>query len=220
MEHAHITIISTVVIAHLLALLSPGPDFMLVVKSAVKNSREKAIGVALGISIANGIYITLCIVGVGSLLAKSLIIMTILKLFGGLFLLYIAVMAMKTKKSDYRFLNEEIIVSNTQNRNSFVKEFLVGFGSGILNPKNIIFYLSIFSLVLTNKVGLGFKIGLGIWMTFIVFAWDGFIIYVLSKKEVKKMFSRFTFYIDKIAGTFLGFVGIKLIQSAVFKEKI
>lgn len=67
-----ISVITTVVIAHFLALISPGPDFLLVVRSALRNTRRRAIGVALGIALANGVYITLCIIGVGSAIAHSL----------------------------------------------------------------------------------------------------------------------------------------------------
>ena len=44
------TIFITVALAHFVALLSPGPDFLLVVKSAVRNKKQVAIGVALGIA--------------------------------------------------------------------------------------------------------------------------------------------------------------------------
>ncbi len=212
-------IITTVVVAHFLALISPGPDFLLIVKSAVRNTKSKAIGVALGISLANGIYIFLCIIGIGSILAASLVVMTVLKIFGGLFLVYVAYHALRSKKTDYTFVSSEHGDSDKVNRKSFGREFTTGFISGISNPKNIIFYLSLFSVVLTNEVSLGFKIGLGVWMTSVVFLWDTFIIFVLSQKSVKRVFGRIAFYIDKIAGTILGLVGIKLVESAIFEDK-
>jgi len=48
MDWALFSIFLTVAIAHFLALLSPGPDFVLVVKSAIKNGPKKSIGVAAG----------------------------------------------------------------------------------------------------------------------------------------------------------------------------
>jgi threonine/homoserine/homoserine lactone efflux protein len=212
-------IVTTVVVAHFLALVSPGPDFLLIVKSAVKNQKSKAIGVAFGIASANAIYIFLCIIGVGSILATSLIVMTTLKILGGLFLLYVAYHALKSKKSDYQFIAKETEQEALGITSSFWKEFITGFVSGISNPKNILFYLSLFSVVLTNDVGIGFKIGLGIWMTAAVFLWDTFIIYILSRKNVKAVFGRLAFFIDKIAGTILGIIGIKLVESAIFEDR-
>ena len=47
-----LSVFITVGLAHFLALLSPGPDFVLIVKSAIKNDSKDAIGVALGITFA------------------------------------------------------------------------------------------------------------------------------------------------------------------------
>jgi threonine/homoserine/homoserine lactone efflux protein len=212
-----VSIVATVVVAHLLALVSPGPDFLMVVRSSLRSRKADALGVAAGISLANGVYITLCIVGVGSLLAASLVLMTILKVAGGLFLLYVAFHALKSRKKDYQNLVAEG-GTEPRRRNSFFNEFLAGFVSGISNPKNVIFYLSLFSVVLTSDVGLVFKIGLGTWMTLAVFLWDAFVILILTRPRVRRVFSRVAFYLDKVAGTLLGFIGIKLIESAFVKE--
>ena len=218
MELGDLGVVVTVVAAHLIALLSPGPDFILVVKSGIRNTAKNAIGVAFGIASANAIYIILCLVGVGAILASSIVVMTPIKVLGGLFLTYIAFTALKSKRKDYDFINQSIDREN-RNQSSFLKEFNTGFLSGILNPKNPIFYLSLFSLVLDNHVSIWLKVGLGTWMTCLVFLWDAFIILVLSQEKVKRVFSRIAFYVDKLAGTILGLVGLKLFQSAVVQEK-
>ena len=128
------TIFITVALAHFVALLSPGPDFLLVVKSAVRNKKQVAIGVALGIASANAVYIALCLAGVGAILASSITIMTAIKFAGGVFLTYLAVMALKAKKSDYAFLIKSAEAEDTK-ESTLPKEFLIGFASGILNPQ-------------------------------------------------------------------------------------
>ncbi|WP_277422653.1 LysE family translocator [Photobacterium sanguinicancri] len=94
----------TVAVAHFLALLSPGPDFVIVVKSAIRNSGKNALGVALGIATANAVYIGLCLIGVGSILAASVPIMITLKVIGGLFLIYLAVQAIRARKGGMKIL--------------------------------------------------------------------------------------------------------------------
>lgn len=212
-------IMTTVVVAHFIALVSPGPDFLLVVRSAVRNTKSRALGVAFGISAANGVYITLCIVGVGAVLATSYVIMMALKIAGGLFLLYVAFLAIRSKRSDYAFISEENAQARPLEGNTFGKEFLTGFISGISNPKNILFYLSLFSVVLTSEVSIWFRIALGIWMTVLVFLWDAFIIFVLSQDRVRRVFSKIAFYVDKAAGSILGLIGLKLVESAVLEEQ-
>ncbi len=211
-------LVMTVVTAHFLALLSPGPDFMLIVKSGIRNGIRKAMGVSLGISCANGIYITLCIAGLGTFLAHSLLLLRALKAFGGVFLLYLALKALRAGKDDYPDLSAEDIPSLS--RTSFMKEFFTGFISGISNPKNLVFYLSLFAMVLTGGTGLPLKIGLGIWMTGMVLVWDSFILLILSRRHVRKTFSGAVFYVDKAAGTVIGLLGIKLILTAVYDSSI
>ncbi len=206
----------TVVIAHFLALLSPGPDFVLIVKSAVKHGDKKSMGVAAGIASANAVYISLCLIGVGAILASSVTLLMIMKILGGLFLIYLAMQAIRGKKSDYQILVLSG-TSQTQIQTTWAREFTTGFISGILNPKNLLFYLSLFTVILTEEVGMVFKICLGVWMTALVFAWDIFIIYVLSMPKVRRQFASYSYYIDKVTGVILAGIGFSIVKSAVIE---
>ncbi|MDV5169273.1 LysE family translocator [Photobacterium rosenbergii] len=206
----------TVAVAHFLALLSPGPDFVLVVKSAIRNKGKNAIGVAFGIALANAVYIGLCLIGVGSILAASVHIMIVLKVVGGLFLIYLAYHALKARKASYVNLDSEL-KSVPKHSGSFVYELVTGFMSGVLNPKNLLFYLSLFTVVLTNEVSFGFKLGLGIWMTLVVFLWDAAIIFLLSTHSVRKRFTKAAYYIDKVTGAILGLIGVSIVKSAIVR---
>ena len=209
------SIFITVALAHFLALLSPGPDFILVVKSAIRNKSKSAIGVAFGIALANAVYIGLCLIGVGSILAASIPIMITLKIIGGLFLIYLAYQALKARKSSYENLDAFENTGFRNHSNSFWLEFITGFMSGVLNPKNLLFYLSLFTVVLTNDVSFSFKLGLGIWMTAVVFLWDAAIIFLLSTQQIRKRFTKIAFYIDKVTGVLLGLIGITIVKSAI-----
>jgi len=215
MDMSLTSIFITVALAHFLALLSPGPDFLLIVKSAISNKTKNAIGVALGIAIANAVYIVLCLVGVGSILASSVPIMIALKIIGGLFLIYLAIQALKARKSSYQNIAVVEASNEPQQNKSFAFELATGFMSGILNPKNLLFYLSLFTVVLTNEVSLGFKISLGVWMTSVVFLWDAAIVLLLSTPKIRTRFTKMAFYIDKLTGAILGTIGITIVKSAI-----
>ncbi|WP_033930538.1 LysE family translocator [Vibrio cholerae] len=211
------SIFVTVAVAHFLALLSPGPDFVLVVKSAIRNKGKNAIGIAVGIALANAVYIGLCLVGVGSILAASVSIMIALKIVGGLFLIYLAIQALKARRSSYETFEVSESEGASTHSNSFHYELVTGFMSGILNPKNLLFYLSLFTVVLTNDVSFSFKLGLGIWMTLVVFFWDAAIIFLLSTNKVRSRFTKLAFYIDKVTGAILGLIGFTIVKSAIVR---
>ncbi|MEF2524191.1 LysE family transporter [Vibrio mimicus] len=209
------SIFVTVAVAHFLALLSPGPDFVLVVKSAIRNKGKNAIGIAVGIALANAVYIGLCLVGVGSILAASVSIMIALKIVGGLFLIYLAIQALKARRSSYETFEVSGLEGASTHSSSFHYELVTGFMSGILNPKNLLFYLSLFTVVLTNDVSFSFKLGLGIWMTLVVFLWDAAIIFLLSTNKVRSRFTKLAFYIDKVTGAILGLIGFTIVKSVI-----
>jgi len=161
-------------------------------------------------------YIALCLIGVGAFLASSVYIMIGLKVAGGLFLIYLAVQALRAKKSDYASLSAQVNIKEKQ-ETTFFKEFIIGFMSGILNPKNILFYLSLFTVVLTKDVSFTFKVMLGVWMTSVVFIWDSAIVFLLSGDNARRRFTKLSYYIDKVTGAILGAVGFTIIKTALVK---
>lgn len=126
---------------HFLALLSPGPDFFLIVRSALVNGTRVASGVCVGIALANGFYIALAISGVAVLQAVSGL-MTALTWGGCAYLAWLR----------WRFLRvrgeppQPSVNAGALESGSWWKECRVGLLSGLLNPKNSLFYASLFSL--------------------------------------------------------------------------
>lgn len=210
-----LSVIITVVIAHFLSLLSPGPDFLIVLKSAVSNTKRVALGTAIGISLANAAYVFMCIIGISIVLAKSTLFMFILKIMGGCFLIYLFMSSIKAGETTIEVFSFDTLPPRTS---TFKKEFIKGFFTGILNPKNLIFYLSLFSLVITDEVSFILKVYLGVWMVFLGFVWDTLLILLLSKKYVRNRLSNHSLLISRLSALFLGAIGTKLIYSAIVAE--
>ncbi len=131
--------------------------------------------------------------------------------------MYLAIRALKAPKNSY----SKLVIPEAECKNSettFAKEFITGFMSGVLNPKNLLFYLSLFTVVLTKDVSLTFKLALGVWMTLVVFIWDLSIIYLLSTDNLRHKFSNLAYYIDKFTGAILGMIGFKIVKSALTRQ--
>ena len=216
-----LSIFIPVALAHFLALLSPGPDFFLLVQTSLRQTPRVALGAALGIALGNAIYIALCLVGVGALLSQSVPLMIGLKLVGGLFLMWLGWKALRARRADYAALAQPVLVppGAATSRGAFAKAFAkalaTGLASALLNPKNLLFYLSLFTVVLTPGVGLGVKLGLGVWMTAVVLAWDAAIVLLLAKPAVRQRFVRMAYVLDKLTGLVLGGIGARIVQSVV-----
>jgi threonine/homoserine/homoserine lactone efflux protein len=77
--------------ALLLGAASPGPSFVLVSQIAMRESRRDGVKAALGMGLGGAIYGTLAVVGLTALLLQVGWLYLILKILGGVYLVYLGV---------------------------------------------------------------------------------------------------------------------------------
>lgn len=193
-------------VTHFVALLSPGPDFFLIVQASLRLPRIYGVAIALGIAVANGIYVFVTIVWL-ELLRDYVMITEGLKYFGAVYLLFIGTSLLCSAKENIENKTE----GSFSAKKSLRFQFGIGFLSGILNPKNMVFYLSIFSLMIAESTGTSIRVLYGLWMFVVVFLWDVFLVYLLSYQSLQKCLRRKLFYVEKFSGTILISFGVSLI---------
>lgn len=191
--------------AHFLALLSPGPDFFLILQTTLRYPLRYAISVCAGISLANGVYLAVAILGL-EMIRDNPFLSQILKYAGALYLIYLGVMLLRAPRNRFTIAKPAGFLHEP----SLVKQFNLGFLSGILNPKNIIFYFSIFTVMVSPETPLYLRCLYGLWMTSIVFIWDALMAISIGSKRVKQILGESIFYIEKISGIMLAFFGVLL----------
>jgi RhtB (resistance to homoserine/threonine) family protein len=127
----------TVVIAHVV----PGPDFALILRHASRGGRygrAAAFGVLCGLCV----HVTAAALGLSALLARSATVFTVVKLIGAAFLVYLGVQALlASRKSRQPVEGSEPAqpVPSGGRRKAFVQ----GFVGNVLNPKAVVFFLSL-----------------------------------------------------------------------------
>ncbi len=184
--------------AHFLALLSPGPDFFLIVRSAVVNGARVASGVCVGIALANGVYIAVAISGV-AVLQEVAGLFALLKWCGCAYLAWLG----------WRFLStrDEALVpdggASVAASGNWWRECRVGFLSGILNPKNSLFYASLFSLGFERETTLGVQTAYGVWMFSAVLIWDLCIVRAAGHPPVVRRFMAHVRKVERVTGAVL-----------------
>ena len=184
--------------AHFLALLSPGPDFFLIVRSAVVNGVRVASGVCVGIALANGVYIALAVSGV-AVLQEVAGLFAVLKWCGCAYLAWLG----------WRFLNSSggMPVAEATGENvtpgNWWRECRVGFLSGILNPKNSLFYASLFSLGFERDTSMAVQLAYGVWMFAAVLLWDLCIARAAGHPPVVRRFMVHVRKVERITGAVL-----------------
>lgn len=173
--------------AHLGALLIPGVDFLLIVRMAASRGWQIASGACVGIAAANAAFVVAAFGGIA--LVSEPVVLQVVRGVGGLFLLWVGIAFLR---ADAR-IGPEAMAEATAEVTSGDKAGAVagasasgalearggttwwsstglGLASGLLNPKNALFYVSLAAVVGTRPGPV--LAAYGIWMVAVVLAWD------------------------------------------------
>lgn len=180
-------------LAHFVALLSPGPDFFLLVGYAARYRMRGSAGLCVGIAFGNGLYILLAIIGWG-ILRQLPLLFTVIELLGALYLLWIGSLLVRSRPQTLTGTDAESTCPG------FGKQLLLGLGSSLLNPKNALFYLALMTALLGPSVTLLQQTMSGIWMTSIVLCWDLLIVMFIGLPQIQRRLSRGILWVERIAG--------------------
>lgn len=140
----------TIALVHLVALMSPGPDFFFVSQTAASRSRKEAMLGVLGITLAVMIWAAVALMGLHLILQKMAWLHQIIMVGGGLYLLWMGWQLIGSARQRHKQpVQQEPVVELPRKGMSFIKGLL----TNLSNPKAVIYFGSVFSLFIGNDVG-------------------------------------------------------------------
>lgn len=198
-----------ITVTHLLACMSPGPDFVLVSQQALSRGRAAGVWTALGIALGFGVHIVYSVLGLVTLVAKSALLLTVIKIIGGLYLIYIGYKGLRARPAAV----VDVRAGQTASEPLWQTVWR-GFLCNVLNPKAVVYMLSLFTVVLSPQTPMWQLAVYGGWMTLTIFIWFSAVALMLSVPAVSRRFQRFGHWIDRICGGALALLGIKVMSGA------
>lgn len=202
------TLIGTVALLNLLAAISPGPDFVMSVKNSLNYSRKTGIFTGIGIGLGIGIHITYCAAGIGFIISKSLTVFTIIKFIGAGYLIYMGVSAIFTNKSSIKINEEKQPTDLTK-----FQAIKIGFLTNLLNPKATLFFLGLFTFVISHETPLYVILIISFIMISTAITWFTLVAIFFTQKRIRAAFLKFENIINKSFGGLLILLGIKIALS-------
>lgn len=191
----------TIVVAHALAVASPGPDFALVLRQSLAHGRRTAVWSSIGIGCGLSIHIGYCILGLGYFLKNSELALATVRYLGAAYLAWVGVQALRAKA---RTGDVELAAGATAPTDGAA--WTTGFLVNVLNPKAALFFISLFPLAVSVATPKLVQVGYGVWMTLATMAWFSFVSVVFTREEVRRRFLRHGHWIDRALGVvFIGF---------------
>lgn len=188
----------------MVAVMSPGPDFALTLRNSLVYSRKTGIYTALGITVGHIIHATYCLIGIGAIITRSIVIFNIIKWVGAAYLIYIGIKSLKAKRHQ-----EESITKEARNISNWAA-FRIGLLGDVLNPKATLFFLALFTQIIHPATPLNMQVVYGGTIVVQALVWYTLVAVVISQNIVKIMFQSISHWIERITGAVLIGLGLRL----------
>lgn len=195
----------SVLLIHLLAVMSPGPDFIMLVRNALTYSRKIGIWTAIGFGLGIGIHVLYSVFGLGLIISQSPVIYDGIRYVGSAYLAYIGIMSIKSSGST-------ISVQEVQHKSDIspLKAIRIGFLTNVLNPKATLFFLSLFTIVVGPEASQSLLLSLGILMMINTTLWFSLLAYLVTHSRILPAFEKYEGVFNKIFGVLLLGIALKV----------
>lgn len=195
-----------VALAHLVAVVSPGPSFLVVTRTALSQSRRAGVWTAVGLGVGSVLWALAALFGLKLLFTAVPWLYAGLKLAGALYLFYLAVMLWRHAQAP---LPQTATVGSAPG--SGRQALRLGLLTQLANPKAAVFFGSVFVALLPPEAP-GWLPALLLAIIFATeFAWYGFIALAFSTLRLRRAYAGIKAWIDRAAGLILGALGVRLI---------
>lgn len=204
-----LTLFLTVALVHIIALMSPGPDFFFVSQTAISRSRKEAMMGVLGITCGVMVWAGVALLGLNLIIEKMAWLHTIIMVGGGLYLCWMGYQMLRGALKKENHAAPEPQVELAKSGRSFMKGLL----TNLANPKAIIYFGSVFSLFVGDNVGADARWGIFLMIILETLAWFTVVASLFALPTMRCGYQKAAKWIDGFAGTLFAGFGIHLIIS-------
>jgi len=209
---SHLAEYLTLMAVFAVAAVAPGPDFAMVVRQSVVFGRRAGLLTSLGVGSAILLHASYTLAGLGFLVAHSLVAFTMLKWAGCAYLIYVGVKTWAAPAPTVEPHAAPVSAGVMSDRRAFA----LGFLTNALNPKAMLFFLSLFSTLVSPQTPLAVQGGYALSMGVLLVGWFALVTLFLTGRAVRDGLARFGRWFNRVTGALLICLGIRLaLQRAV-----
>jgi amino acid exporter len=193
--------------ACLLGLASPGPNVLAVLGTAMAEGRRAGIALALGIAGGSVLWALMTAAGLSALLASYAAALTVIKIAGGLYLLWLAFKALRAASSAHA-------IATTVERHRSPRVYaLRGLAIQMTNPKAVLAWIAIMSLGLQHDAPLWVVGAIVVGTSALSLAIHYLYAVAFSTPTMVRLYGRARRAIQATLAVFFGCAGVKLLTS-------
>jgi RhtB (resistance to homoserine/threonine) family protein len=173
----------------------PGADFAMVLRQSIAHDRRAALFTSAGIATSILVHGSYTLLGVGVIVGQSLLLFNILKWLGAAYLVYLAISALRSPPPQPPAEAE----LGAARRGDFAA-FALGFLTNLLNPKAVLFFLALFTSLVSAHTGGDIKVFYVACMSLMLFGWFALVSMFFTTASVRQGFFRFGRWFNRVTG--------------------
>jgi len=193
----------------ILAVISPGADFAMVTRNSMVLSRRAGVLTATGISLGVLVHVAYSMAGIGLLIAKSIVLFSLIKYAGAAYLIYLGFTMLRAKKADPTRAEETVAALTDR------AALKIGFFTNVLNPKTTLFVVALFTQVISPSTPVAVQLGYGAFMSLAHLFWFTLVAYAFSSRAARSFVADFRHVIERGIGAALVVLGFGLALSSM-----
>jgi len=191
-------------------VVSPGPSFVMVARTAVAHSRIDGICAALGMGLGGLAFAVAALLGLQGLMLAVPSFYVGLKVLGGLYLAYLGLCIWRSAKQPLGFGDQALSVGKSTAGRSVAR----GLMTQLSNPKAAVVYASVFAAFLPAAPTPGFDLAVVALVFVVESSWYALVAIALSSQRPRGAYLSCKAWIDRGAGGIMVALGLKLLASA------
>lgn len=193
----------------------PGPDFVLILRTAIAHSRRDAMMAALGITLGVAVWAVLALLGLQALFQTFPLAQIALMIIGGLYLLYLGGTIGRDAVANFKGNATPINLTPYQ----YTHFFRRGLFTNLANPKAVMYFASVFALLTAQSSGWLDGLLVFLIVTGETIAWFAMVSIFFSVAGFRARYLRFQKWLDMVTASvfcayalFMLYEGMMLLQ--------
>ena len=197
-----------ITVAHLLAAASPGPDFAFVTRQSLIHGRAAGLLASVGITLGLAIHIAYSAAGLAAVVAHSSQWMTAIKVAGGGYLIYLGIRGLRSKAVPVAADVQVLETPATP-----LRQIVAGLLCNAFNPKAPIYFLALFTVVLSPTLPAPTLIAYCVWMMVLQLLWFSLVATLFAHRSIRDRLLALRHWIDRAFGVAMVGLGLRVLSS-------
>jgi RhtB (resistance to homoserine/threonine) family protein len=197
---------ASIMLAFGIGAISPGPDFAMVLRQSIAHGRRAAIFTSLGIASAILVHGAYTLLGIGLIVSQSIYLFNILKFVGAAYLIWLGISALRAPAPSPP---GNLDIADRQAMGPG-KAYVLGFLTNLLNPKAVLFFLSLFTTLVAASTPLAAKSFYVGSMSVLLFGWFVLVSVFFTTSRIRKGFYAIGQWFNRATGLALIFLALRV----------